>query len=107
MHKPSEARPANGLILYLSYLSMCLHTPCMCSSSVPPYRYNFNSPYLSYLYHVCVTAVVMDKYMLDREDVVEQQMTKEEHEIKMANMAMLRINQLLPGDYDESYGVKR
>ena len=74
----------------------------------PPIIISFIISFLSLLPCVCVTAVVMDKYMLDREDVVEQQMTKEEHEIKMkTNMAMLRINQLLPGDYDESYGVKR
>ena len=59
--------------------------------------------------YICYNvAVVMDKHMLDREDVVERQMTKEEHEIKMkTNMAMLRINQLLPSNYDESYGMKR
>ena len=86
-------------------LHACVHPQFhVCPSIV----ISFIKSFLSLLPCVCVSAVVMDKYMLDREDVVEQQLTKEEHEIKMkTNMAMLRIHQLLPGDYDESYGMKR
>ena len=98
MQRPSEARPSNGIVHISIYL-------CIQEHEVQRVLYSLN-------YHVSpfslITAVVMDKYLLDREDVVEQQLTKEEHEIKMkTNMAMLRINQLLPSDYDESYGVKR